>query len=362
MSLESWADLGMLDREMAVYRKLSEICREVNMITYGEKRDREIGSDFPGINILTARWLDNPNKVARRLLLKYFPKIYRTDILKTNQILGSEIPVWLKKKLGKKLVVRCGYLFSYMTRKQTDDENVIDAAVTLEKNAFESADIGIVTTSWQRDLVVDNYNVDPDKIRVIPNYVVTDVFSPDPSARKHFDLVFVGRPDEQKNIGGLLEALKYLKREKRGVSLLMVGSCCDDKAIRERVERDGLDVTFMGNVPNFQLPELLNQGRVFILPSFYEGHPKVLLEAMSCGLACIGSDVDGIGLDIDNGKTGYLCKTDPESIASAISAVLADIPLRKALGESARDYVMANYSLEKVLELETGVLKEVLTR
>lgn len=362
MSLESWADMGMLDREMAVYRKLSEICREVNMITYGEKRDREIGSDFPGINILTARWLDNPNRVARRLLLKYFPKIYRTDILKTNQILGSEIPVWLKKKLGKKLVVRCGYLFSYMTRKQTDDENVIEAAVTLEKNAFENADMGIVTTSWQRDLVVDNYNVDPDKIRVIPNYVVTDVFSPDPSAEKKFDLVFVGRPDEQKNIAGLLEALKRLKREKREVSLLMVGSCCDDKAIRERVERDGLNVTFMGSVPNFKLPVFLNQGRVFILPSYYEGHPKVLLEAMSCGLACIGSDVDGIRLDIDHGKTGYLCYTDSESIALAISAVLADMPLRKALGESARDYVMANYSLEKVLALETGVLKEVLNR
>lgn len=362
LSLKTWSDLGMLDREMAIYRRLSKKCREVNIITYGERNDKLFGRDFPGINILPARWLENPNRLAGKLLLKYFLRIYRSDVLKTNQILGSEVPIWLKKMLGKKLVVRCGYLFSYMTRKQTDDENVIRAAVTLERNAFENADMGIVTTPWQREVVIDHYNVDPQKIKVIPNYVVADLFAPDPTAQKKFDLVFVGRSGTQKNIRNLLEALQYLKGEKEGFSLLMVGSCCDDKEIRERVRRDGLDVTFMGSVQNFQLPVLLNQARVFILPSLYEGHPKVLLEAMSCGLPCIGSDVDGIRQEIEHGETGFLSDTDPASIANAVDSVLSDELLQRSLGEKARKFILGNYSLDRVYKLELDVLREVTGR
>ena len=57
---------------------------------------------------------------------------------------------------------------------------------------------------------------------------------------------------------------------------------------------------------------------VFILPSYYEGHPKVLLEAMSCGLPCIGTNVRGIREDVEHMKTGYLCETDHNSIADGL--------------------------------------------
>jgi glycosyltransferase involved in cell wall biosynthesis len=359
LSMQLWADLGMIDREMAIYDRLSRELKEVNIVTYGDRRDSYFSKDYAGVNIMPTRWFNSPIRTAGLLLMKYFSKIYRSDVLKTNQIPGSEIPLWLKRKFRKKLIVRCGYLFSYMTMKQTDDEDIVESAVKLERDAFENADMGIVTTSWQRKIVLDNYNVSSGNIKVIPNYVVTEIFAPDPTTEKKYDLIFVGRSGTQKNLYNLLEALFILRERKRSYSLLMVGSCCDDKEIRERANHDGLDVTLMGNVPNYQLPVFLNQSRVCILPSLYEGHPKVLLEAMSCGLPCIGADVDGIRQEIDHGKSGFLCDTDPVSISRAVETVLSDEMLQRSLGEKARTHIHEHYSLDRVLQLELEVLREV---
>ncbi len=359
LSMQTWADLGMLDREMELYDRMSRYLREVNIVTYGEKGDRHFRKDYGGINILPSRWLHDPKKTSTRLLMRYYSHLRRSDVLKSNQILGSDIPIFLKKKLGKKLIIRCGYLLSFMTRKQTDAKDVITEAARLEESAFQNADVGVVSSAWQRDIVLREYDVDPEKIRVIPNYVVTDIFTPEPEVQKKYDLVFVGRPDEQKNIRNLFEAIRILKGRGRNVSLLMVGSCCDDRDIRDRAHVGDLNLALQGNVPNFRLPDILKQARVFILPSLYEGHPKVLLEAMSCGLPCIGTDVDGIRQEISHGETGFLCDTDPESIARAIEALLSDMLMQTSLGEKARGYILGNYSLERVCDLELEVLKEV---
>ena len=124
-----------------------------------------------------------------------------------------------------------------------------------------------------------------------------------------------------------------------------------------------LDITFAGNLDNLALPHLLNQARAFILPSFYEGHPKALLEAMSCGLVCIGTNVEGIREEIRHGESGYLCDTDPQSIAGAIETVLSTEPEAcSRIGEAARQHVVGNYSVERVLEMELDVLRSVHSR
>jgi glycosyltransferase involved in cell wall biosynthesis len=190
--------------------------------------------------------------------------------------------------------------------------------------------------------------------------VLTDVFKPLLERQKNYDLVFVGRGGDQKNLVNLLKAINYLATEKHAISLLMVGPCCYEKKILQLIDRYGLDATLKGVQPHFKLPKLLNQARIFILPSYYEGHPKTLLEAMSCGLPCIGTDVSGIRDDINHLHTGYLCQTDFKSIAAAIDSLLTDESLQAELGSNARKYILSNYSLDKVLLLELTVIKELL--
>ena len=110
------------------------------------------------------------------------------------------------------------------------------------------------------------------------------------------------------------------------------------------------------------MPYILNQAKVFILPSYYEGHPKTLLEAMSCGLPCIGSDVTGIREDVEHIKTGYLCKTDYENIANAIEIILSDESLQKTIGKNAREYILKKYSIDQILKMELDVIQEVIAK
>jgi len=359
VSLKSWAEEGNMDRDLEIYKQLAEELKTVNIVTYGGKEDRLYKKNIGNLNLLSVPWHINSKKTILRILTKYLPQILKTDILKTNQIFGAEIPLWFKKKFNKKLISRCGYLYSRNTKKAKKDEEIINYAIRLEREAFTSADLSVVSSSWQRDIVLKEYDIEPDKIKVIPNYVVTNVFKPYPEIMKKYDLVFVGRKEPEKNLCNLMKALHSLKIKGRNCSLLMIGGCSSNNEIREMASRYNLDVTFQGNVPNLKLPHFLNQAKIFILPSYYEGHPKALLEAMSCGLPCIGTDVAGIKEDIAHMKTGYLCATDLDSISQAIEVLLSEESLRKTIGKNAREYILNNYSINKILLMELKVIKEL---
>ncbi|PJF33523.1 MAG: hypothetical protein CUN57_01940, partial [Phototrophicales bacterium] len=147
-----------------------------------------------------------------------------------------------------------------------------------------------------------------DKVTIIPNYVDTNMFRP-LDVPKSFDLVFVGRVSQQKNLHSLLTAIRD-----SSYTLAIVG----DGDLRELLQSEFSDlsaqVRWMGSISHSHLPGIINQGRVFILPSHYEGHPKSLIEAMACGVPVIGTEVRGIKQLLIHETTGYLCKTDANSI------------------------------------------------
>ncbi len=360
LGLKTWAKLGILGREVELYKRLSKKLKAVNFVTYGGKQDKDYSEGLGTIKLLATGWHKMPALTANLLLLKHRQELKETDVLKTNQIQGSEIAIRLKKRLGKKLIVRCGYLHSQFIRKQTENSGNIRKAARLEKEAFASADAGIVTSERDKAYVVENHKIEQEKIKVVPNYVVTDVFKPFPNAKKEYDLAFVGRAGKQKNLENLLKAIKRLKAGGKPVSMIMAGGCCADSKIRELVKRYGLNLTFKDSVPNFDLPLALSQATAFILPSHYEGHPKALLEAMSCGMPCIGTDVEGIREDLEHMKTGYLCGTDCKSIGAAIENVLSDEALQRKMGASARKHILKNYQVNTALEKELKAIQEVM--
>jgi len=95
--------------------------------------------------------------------------------------------------------------------------------------------------------------------------------------------------------------------------------------------------------------------------SRYEGHPKSLLEAMSCGAAVLGADSPGIREQIIHGETGWLVKIDAESIRSGIQHLLANQALRVTLGRNARNFVQENYALDRIVSMEYALYREILT-
>lgn len=359
VSLHTWVGTGMFDREVALYQQLRQDGVRVSFITYGDPADYLSRGRLDGIQIIPMRHPQSARRSLARLWLRHWPVLAGSDVLKTNQILGADLALWCKRVFRKKLVVRCGYLHSVFVRQETTDPRALAEAVRLERTVFRSADAAVVTSERDRAYVIEAHRVNPERVRVIPNYVVTEVFRPIHAVSKAYDLVCVAKAASQKNVEGLLTALQLLKARGRDVSLLLIGGYAGDPSIRGAIAARGLRVTLVGPVPNFELPNYLNSARAFVLPSHYEGQPKALLEAMSCGLPCVGTDVMGIRDELRHRETGYLCDPSPEGLAEAIDAVLDD-PLQAAqVGAHAREYVAAHYSLARIADLERDLLRQV---
>ena len=92
----------------------------------------------------------------------------------------------------------------------------------------------------------------------------------------------------------------------------------------------------------------------------YEGHPKALIEAMSCELPVITTPVYGIKNIITHNINGYLCNdTTPQSIKQGITNVLNDPKLKNLMAINARKTILKEYSLEVVLEKEIELYKDL---
>jgi len=108
------------------------------------------------------------------------------------------------------------------------------------------------------------------------------------------------------------------------------------------------------------LPAVYAQADAFVLASFTEGHPKVLLEAMSAGLPCVASACDGNRSLVSDGQTGLLFDPRrPDELAAGLGRVLTDDALAARLGAEARALAVARYDLAATVAREIALVKEI---
>ncbi len=346
----------MLDREVSLYRSLRPHMQNIAFVTYGDAEDLRYADSLEDINVVCNRYGLSQRWYASLLPLLYPLLLRGPSIIKSNQLPGAEVALKVAKLFGRKFIARCGYLHSdFMERIHGAKSVEAKRARELEEKVFTNADRVVVTTPIMSNTVKEHYQLPEERVRVIPNYVQCDLFSPNQSGRcSTRQICFVGRLDEQKNLFALLKAIKGLD-----VELAIVGSGPLGERLQEEVSMNRLPVRFLGNVLHQRLPEILNSSALFILPSLYEGHPKVLLEAMACGVPVIGTDVPGIRELIYHRETGYLCGTSAEEIREAIVIVLSDKDLCTRMGSNARRFVVENFTLEQILEMELALLDEL---
>lgn len=355
-SLKSWDRIGLLDREVAIYRRLRPYLGSLAFVTYGDASDLGYARRLPGIDILC-----NQESLPFEDYAQAIPELHRSylaraTVLKTNQIPGAEVAVAVKQRYGLPLITRCGYLWAeFAMREAGPESDYARHAREVERLAFTQSDRAVVPTLAMQYEVSVTYNLPAERISLIPNYVQTDLFKPLPHLRPIAGRIcFVGRDAPQKNLPALFEALADLP-----VELVLVGGAGQSEELRRKAAEIGLKVEFKGSLPHAALPSELNQAELFILPSLWEGHPKALLEAMACGRPVIGTETPGIRDLIIHGQNGYLCQPDPASIRLAVKNLLGNKTLQAHLGQQARQFVENYFSLERVLKLEVAVLRQV---
>jgi glycosyltransferase involved in cell wall biosynthesis len=279
-------------------------------------------------------------------------------VIRSNQVKGAYVAMKTARLFRKKFVARCGYLLSELMEGTYGPTSPrVQKARKLEEKVFTTADQVVVTTETMRHIVVERYQVPAEQVMVIPEYVETDRFCPksDQSGKQN-RICFVGRLEREKNLFSLLEGVRDLN-----VELIVVGSGSLLEELRAKTNSNGLSVKFLGNVQNRRLPDILNSCSTLILPSFHEGQPKVLLEAMACGLPVIGTNVRGIRDVVRHGENGILCGITAVEIRAAIQELLGDAKLRQWLGRNARRFVVEHCALDKVVKMELEMLQEVLS-
>lgn len=349
VSLRSWSSVGILEREAALYHKLVERGVEVEFVTYGDQQDLALGAELHGISLrVNDGRLQLP--AYERSLAEQPPA---ADVYKSNQVAGAEAALEAARRAGAKFIARCGYLLSeFHENRYGERSREAKAARKLEQTVFEGADWVTVTTERMAGAVAERYGIPAAKIGVIPNYVETDRFRPQERTRRdRLRVVFVGRLDTQKNLHNFIRAAADFD-----IEVWLVGYGPQKDELERFAEGTKARFEFKGNVSNRELPGLLNQCDVFVLPSLYEGHPKTLLEAMACGLPTLGTRVNGIQEIIRDGQNGLLCQTSAAGIRSGLERLLGDSELRQRLGQAGRDFVQAEFALERVVKLELELL------
>ncbi len=168
---------------------------------------------------------------------------------------------------------------------------------------------------------------------------------PAPAPRPGLHLVFVGRITPIKGLRVLLDALTRARRTHPGLTLTLVGDG-DDRAHLETLARPlGDAVRFAGFRSQEGVARAVAGADALVLPSFAEGLPVVLMEALAAGKPVIATQVAGVGELVENGVSGLLVPAgDVRALAGAITA-LADTPpaQRAEMGRAGRTKVRAEF-------------------
>jgi len=188
------------------------------------------------------------------------------------------------------------------------------------------------------------------KLAVLENAVPLDHFT---SVKSRFPkasepmVLFAGLLTENKGLFDLLAVLPDLVEKVPSTRVLLAGAG-DFKKIRSILHDQGLEkaVDLLGWVDPEELIGWYHQAHLLVLPSYYEGLPMVLLEAMACGLPIVSTRVGGIPELITEGENGILIDPGDRSALLEALAVLLTDPLRQAeMGEKNRNKIKEQYDI-----------------
>ncbi len=194
---------------------------------------------------------------------------------------------------------------------------------------------------------------DWDKLTVVRLGVDPGAFPPVRRRRERggaFEVVTIGQLQPAKGFHVLIDALALLVADGHDIALTIVGDGAERASLQNRAVHRGVAhrVRFTGTLNQNEVRSALAESDAFALPSFAEGIPVVLMEAMASGLPCVASRITGIPELIEDGVSGLLVTpSDEVDLARGLAALDDDDELRTRLGTTARACVSREYNLAR---------------
>lgn len=287
----------------------------------------------------------------------FFNLMYFTEALMVGQWMRRNLQTHLHCHLAQQaatvgLYVRrvFGFGFSitvhgpdefYDTRGQHLAEKIAAADFILCISSYARSQLMLLSPylHWNK-FIVSRLGVDPQ------------LFSPQPkkAAPEIFEILCVGRLTPAKGQHLLIDAVERLAQQGRRVKLRLVGSGPDEASLRKQAARIANPdcIVFEGAVNQDRIRTLYAAADLFCLPSFAEGLPVVLMEAMAMGIPCVATQITGIPELIRNNIDGLLVPpSDLDALVEALARLMDDAALRQRLAGSGRARILEHYDLHR---------------
>jgi glycosyltransferase involved in cell wall biosynthesis len=234
------------------------------------------------------------------------------------------------------------------------------------KRLFARADCFIVLSTQWRDFYVRHCGVPGHRVRVLHNPTALPHSVPDRAGRKRVQFLFLGRIGSRKGAFDLLRAFAALPPELRARARLVYAGDGDVERLRREASGLADSVEVRAWIGAAERDSLLDESDVFVLPSYSEGVPMALLEALAHGLPVITTQVGGIADIVADRCEGLIVTPgNVEQLEAALRLMIEDEARRLELGRHARlraeSFDVSRYRVE-LLRLYEGLLAQACVR
>lgn len=384
-----------------VARGYAELGHQVTMVTARTSPDQAAASTEGGVRVLRIdRWIE-PYRLRRAPLigrhvrtarhLYYSARVHRVlsrltragevDIVEFAEI-NAEGIIHLLRGAGTPAVVRCHTPHVLLDQTVTEDRGFDMKLMARIESAFVRRASAVTAPSAHLARAVEReMRLPADTVRVIPNPIDTQEFSPAPSALQHrvgspLTILYAGRLGREKGVFVLAEALAELARGDdagtppawraifAGSDRPSAGGSPNQEELARFFAARGLSehVELRGAVSQDELISLYRSADICVVPSiFYESFSYTSAQAMSCGKPVIASRTGGIPEVVLDGETGLI--TEPGNVselAQGLRRLLDDAGLRSALGEAGRERAVQLYDYRTVARENLALYKGIL--
>lgn len=336
-------DSGGTERQMIeLARRLDRRRFEVHVACF-HKRGAwlpRVESEVSGIAEFPIRGFGNPTALRRAGAFVRWCRAHRIAVVQAADIYANAFALPAARLAG--VSVRVG------SRREVHPSRgrVLEA---LQRFGYSQAD-RVVANSEAGASRLRLEGVEERRIAVVRNGLDLAPFAIRASPRGRHRVVTVARFRPEKAHEVLLAAISRLRGDWPDVEVWLAGDGPREPALRALAHELKIAdaVRFLGHRDD--VPELLAQCDVFVLPSRIEAAPNAVLEAMASGLPVIASRVGGVPEAITHGVNGILVHPDdPDALAGALGSLFADPSSAERIGRAGRSHVESNYSFDRMV-------------
>lgn len=314
-------------------------------------------------------------KASEKLILRIFKNIYMQIIIAynlariSNKVLlwfffiGGEtlfLPALTARILGKKIVlISSGSPLKCSKFKENDLSKPIEILEYFTR--YLSTYLIFYSANIVRELRLEHFS---NKIIIARNHFIDfNRFNMQTklSSRKNI-IGYIGSLNEEKGILEFIEAIPKISNKICDTEILIGGDGRLKSEAEKRLNNKclGLTIKFLGWIPHNEVPQCLNKLKLLVIPSYTEGLPNIMLEAMACGTPVLITPVGAVPDIIEDGENGFLMETNsPECISINIIRAL-EHPLLEYIALQARDTIERDFAYENVKGIWRKTLEAII--